>query len=73
MQSNLVKFLTLRQAAKTIGVQLWQLQRIYEVNLLEEPMRVGNLRVVTETDFPQIRQALVQRGYLPPNAALETR
>jgi hypothetical protein len=57
--------LTLGQVAKRLGVQVWQVGKIYERRLLPEPRRAGILRIVAEDDLPAIEAALRKANYLP--------
>lgn len=57
--------MALRPAAQLLGVEFWQIQRIFELGLLPQPARFGNVRVVTKSQLPEIRAALIKRGYLP--------
>lgn len=56
--------LMLGDAASRIGIRTWQLQRLYARGLLDAPARCGRYRLVDEADFPAIREAAIQAGYL---------
>lgn len=58
------KMLTLGEAAKSLGVDTWQVQRLFERGLLPEPARFGRYRMVKESELPTVREALKKAGYL---------
>jgi hypothetical protein len=56
--------MTLGDVARHFGIQLWQIQRLYQRGLLSQPRRIGSYRVVSARDLPVIRAALRAAGYL---------
>ena len=50
--------------ARHFGVPVWQVRRLVERGLLQEPARIGQYRLFTPEQLPAIRAALVQAGYL---------
>lgn len=58
------KMLTLGQVAKHFGVRTWQVDRLFSRKLLPEPQRVGILRVIPESQLPDVEKALRAGGYL---------
>jgi DNA-binding transcriptional MerR regulator len=61
--------LTIGAVAERLGVQPWQVRRLYERGLLPPAARVGAYRVVAPSELPVIRRALVAAGYLPKEVA----
>ena len=63
--------LTLGLVSKTVGVDLWKLQRALERGFDFPTHKVGVYRCVYASDLPLVRQALERAGYLPhaPGAA----
>lgn len=61
--------LTLGQVADEFGVHLWQVQRVYERNMVpaENVHRFGRWRGVSTNELPVIREALERAGYLSIN------
>ena len=57
--------LTLGEAARRLGVELWMLQALLRRGLGPSLSRVGPYRVVSETDLAPLADALRQAGYLP--------
>lgn len=55
--------LTLGQAAKRLGVDLWQLQRGIERGLVTHYRHVGRYRVIDTTDLPAVAEELRTAGY----------
>ena len=53
------------EAAKALGIDAWQLVRLYERGLAEEPARFGRYRAIDPADLPALRRAAVKAGYLP--------
>jgi hypothetical protein len=53
-----------RDAARVLGVEPWQVARLYQKGLVDEPPRVGNSRVLTPQDLPALRTAFQEAGYL---------
>jgi hypothetical protein len=51
-------------AARVLGVEPWQVMRLYHRELVPEPPRCGNSRVLTLADLPVLRAALERAGYL---------
>jgi hypothetical protein len=58
------RFLTTGEAARRLGAAEWQVARLFVRNLLPEPARFGRYRLIDESDLPQLREALVEAGYL---------
>jgi hypothetical protein len=65
--------LTLGQVARTLEarypgqeVPLWRLRELFRRGLLPRPARVGQYRVVDESDLDKIEVAMVAAGYLRP-------
>jgi hypothetical protein len=64
MSEQLRGILTVGQVATRLGVQTWQVVRMFERKLLPEPPRLGRARVIREEDVPAIAEALRKGGYL---------
>jgi hypothetical protein len=62
------QFLTMGVIAGRYGVKQWQVRRLFERNLLPEPMRVGAYRVIRIEDLPAVEQALRAAGYIKSEA-----
>jgi hypothetical protein len=62
----------LGDVAAKLGVELWQVRRLYQRGLLPEPQRMGNFRVVFVKDLPAIAQSLREAGYLKDEPAEES-
>lgn len=56
--------LTTREVADLLGVEVWQIRRIYKSGNLPEPPRAGLYRLIPRTDLPLIIDALRNRGWL---------
>jgi len=56
-----------RQAAERLGVATWCVRRVYARQLLEDAPRIGRTRVLSESDLPKLKAALVVAGYLAPD------
>ncbi|HYT90016.1 MAG TPA: hypothetical protein VEL76_15020 [Gemmataceae bacterium] len=63
--------LTLGQVARTVGIDVWQVQRALERGFDFPTHKIGVYRCVYASDLPLVRQALERAGYLPhaPGAA----
>jgi hypothetical protein len=59
-----VELLSTGQAAREIGIEGWQLVRMYVRGLVEEPHRFGRYRAVRRADLDKLRAAAVRAGYL---------
>jgi hypothetical protein len=64
-------YLTLGQVARHFGCQLWQVRRVFERGLLEEPARVGAFRVIAREELHRLERALREGGYLPQPAEVQ--
>ncbi len=58
------KTYTMGDLAREFGLQTWQVQRVANLGKLPEHPKVGNLRVVYQSDLPACRAALEGAGYL---------
>lgn len=56
--------LTTQQIADLLGVEVWRIQRLYELGLLQEPEWFGGKRVIPGDQIPEIVDALRARGWL---------
>jgi hypothetical protein len=57
-------YLSTGEAAVRLGLRDWQVARLYQRGLVEEPRRFGRFRLVAESDLPAIRRAAQTAGYL---------
>ena len=64
----MTEHLTTRQIAELLGVEVWRVQRIFELELLPEPTRFAGRRVIPSVHIPEIVDALRSRGWLPQTA-----
>jgi len=60
--------LTLGQASRRLGCELWQLQYVIRRGRAPALAKVGVYRVVREEDLPALADALRTAGYLPLRA-----
>jgi hypothetical protein len=58
------RVLSTRDVAIRLGVQTWQIARLYWRGLLTEPPRLAGRRVIAEGQLVQVREALQRAGYL---------
>jgi DNA-binding transcriptional MerR regulator len=58
-----VRYFTTGQLARLLNCYPWQLQKLFDRRLVDEPQRVGNVRMYSEADVPAIRVALRRCGY----------
>ena len=65
------ELLTTRQIADLLGVELWRVQRCFELGILPEPPRFAGRRAIPSESIPQIVDALRARGWLPGQALQE--
>lgn len=57
-------WLTVGQIAKRFGVDMWQVQKLFERGLLPTPQKIGVYRVLPEAAMPAVEKALREWGYL---------
>ena len=57
--------LTTRQVAELLGVEVWRVQRLFELGVLPEPPRFAGRRVVSGDMIPAIVDGLRSRNWLP--------
>lgn len=57
--------LSTSQVAQLLGVQTWQVQRVFEHGDVAEPERFAGKRVIAGEMLPAIVDALRSRGWLP--------
>ena len=50
------RMLMLGVAARAVGIDSWQLARLFERHLVPEPRRFGRYRVIDSTDLLALRQ-----------------
>ena len=58
------RWFTTGQAARRIGVDAWQVSRLYQRGLVEEPARLGRFRLIPAGDLDKLRRAALAAGYL---------
>jgi hypothetical protein len=61
--------LSVGRAAEALGVQPWQVRRVFDRGLLPTPARVGQYRVIPADSLPLVEAALRQAGYLRESEA----
>jgi DNA-binding transcriptional MerR regulator len=61
--------ITIGAAAARLGVEPWQVRRLYERGALPPAARVGSYRVIDPADLPLVKSALRDAGYLAPEVA----
>jgi DNA-binding transcriptional MerR regulator len=55
-------FKTIKELARSIGVNHWQISYAHEQGLLPEPMRIAGKRVYDEEAAQRVRQFFVDRA-----------
>jgi hypothetical protein len=69
-----MKYRTTREIADLVGVEEWQVRRLFEAGVLPEPGRFGGKRAIPRKNVPVIVDALRERGYLRhPQAEITAR
>ena len=58
------EWLTTGQMAKRLGIDSWQVSRLYQRGLVEEPARLGRFRLIPAADLDKLRRAALAAGYL---------
>jgi hypothetical protein len=58
------RWMTTGQAAREIGAESWQVARLFQRGLVEEPRRLGQFRLIAESDLPALKRAAEAAGYL---------
>ncbi len=56
---------TTRELADILGAKEWQVRRVFELGIVEEPPRFGGKRAIPRETIPQVVDALRLRGWLP--------
>ena len=69
MSVTTVPYLTTGEVASLLGVQAWQVARLFELGILPEPPRSGGRRVIDRTTVPDVVKSLEARGWLPKKEA----
>ncbi len=54
---------TTREAAELLGVETWQVRRLFEDGTLAEPPKFGGKRAIPSSLVPKIRKAMADRGW----------
>ena len=57
--------LSLGHVSRQVGAPVWAIRRLFERQLLPEPERLGNYRMIDVEQLPTIEAKLRQVGYLP--------
>jgi hypothetical protein len=60
----LESYLSTGEAAVRLGLRDWQVARLYQRKLVEEPARFGRFRLIPVGDLDKLRRAAVRAGYL---------
>jgi hypothetical protein len=63
------ELLTTSRAARALGIDAWQVARLFERGLFEEPPRLGRFRMIGRDDLPRLREAAIRAGYLSADTA----
>lgn len=61
---------TTREIADLLGVDTWQVRRLFEDGSLPEPDRFAGKRAIPRETIPVILDALRARGWLPKMEAI---
>ena len=59
---------TTREAAELLGVETWQVRRLFQDGTLDEPQKFGGKRAIPADLIPAIRDAMTARGWLTEGA-----
>jgi len=65
MPTESFDFVSLGELAGDLGVQAWQIARVFELGLVPEPPRLSRRRVIPRAAIPDIIKALRRRHWLP--------
>jgi len=65
LQTPTIKFRSTGEAADVLHTQTWRVARVIELGLVDDPDRIGGRRVIPDTLLPQIKAALIAKGWLP--------
>jgi hypothetical protein len=57
-------FFSTREVADFLGVQTWQVCRLFEEGTLPEPFRCAGKRAIPSQKLPEIIDAMRRRGWL---------
>jgi hypothetical protein len=60
--------LTLGDVARSHGIALHNLRRLFTRGVIPEPGRVAHMRVIRREDLPRVLDAARAAGYLAPQA-----
>jgi|GEM_PF-2448743 hypothetical protein len=60
-----IDFVSLGELAQQLGVQVWQIARLFELGIIPEPPRLSRRRVIPKAAIPDIIEGLRQRHWLP--------
>ena len=61
---------TTREVADLLGVETWQVRRLFEDGTLPEPQKFGGKRAIPRTQISAIRDAMESRGWLSHQEAV---
>jgi DNA-binding transcriptional MerR regulator len=61
--------LTVGDVAARLGVEPWQIRRLFERGILPPAPRVGPYRVIAVADLPKVEAAMREAGYLKEAAS----
>jgi excisionase family DNA binding protein len=50
------------EAARRLGVDTWELRRLYEKGQLPDPPRIGRHRLIRGSELPRLRDLLREAG-----------
>lgn len=67
---TLTQFQSTRQVADFLGVETWQVRRLFEDGTLPEPPRFAGSRAIPREVIPAIVDALRARGWLHEQEAV---
>lgn len=56
--------LTTAQAANRLGVAPWRLRRLLDSGMVKAPRRLGQNRIIEESELEELREACRKAGYI---------
>jgi hypothetical protein len=64
MQAKVAGFKSTGDVAKLLGVQVWQVARLFELGVVSDCPRIAGRRIIPDSQIAEIAIALRDRGWL---------